>query len=219
MELSKDTKLQVLLDHHKDTFSYVRRYIKYRERLLFIVLIISAVMFLDFTNNGALGSIISAFIYKQIDKNIPISLFYIKSLIWIALFSTVIKYFQINILIERQYKYLKKIEADMSYFMGCSVKRESEDYLNQYPWFCDFVHFIYTCLFPMILIIFVIMEAYHEYKMVNYSNCYKLIDGTIAIMIILSVLLYLGYMHKLYDKIQSIFKRKKLTIADSTQIN
>lgn len=188
-----DTKVKILLEHHKDTFSYIRQYIKRREKLFFATFFLLALMFLDFTNNGALGSIISAFIRKLTGSNISISLCYMKSLLWFFLLHVVISYFRVNLLIERQYEYLKKIEKQMSILTGFSFERESTGYLKNYPLFCDFAHVLYTYVFPILLLVFLIVEII-KYTIINYPIMYKIVDIVIASAIIFAVGSYLFYL-------------------------
>ena len=107
-------------------------------------------------------------------------------------------YYQTNFLIEKIYKYLQEIEVKLTKEMKpFEISREGKTYLNHYPWLSEFVHRIYTIVFPFAIIFVAIIKWFSEKEQfINpYSNGHFWIDTVLLFCIVLTSLLYLSNRH------------------------
>lgn len=61
-----DAELAVLYDHYKDTFSYIREYVKYRGYLLFFILLVISIMLFQLYSPKGAEMALSDVIAKQL---------------------------------------------------------------------------------------------------------------------------------------------------------
>ena len=195
--LDQYQSLQLLNDHYKDTFTRLAEYRQLRDRLFALILVmITIVLFGVYSPNEAdiaTGEIIS----KQLGLQSPLDISFIGSIIWFSLLSLVIRYFQTVMLIERQYDYVHKLEDELSRnFKGVAFTREGKSYLENYPLFSNWTHFLYASAFPGILIIVTILKIGNE---IYYSNGLSLLlafNIVFAVCILISTVLYLMSAHR-----------------------
>ncbi|MDC9724196.1 MAG: hypothetical protein PSN34_15710 [Urechidicola sp.] len=191
-----EKELEIYYDHYKDSFSYLRQYLKQRDKyFMYSVILLSLVFF-----NSMLPTDFEI-ISKEIIKNkIGIEEFgnlkLINSFLLFSLLSIVIKYFQINLLIERQYSYLHHIEKRLSFKLKeFNIFREGKAYLNQYPIFGNIVHRVYTIGFPFLLIILLLIKwrasFLAEFKLVSFFS----FDTIVIWLTIILTLFYLLWIH------------------------
>lgn len=190
------TKLQILSEHYTHTFDFLQSYLKNRDRLFLGVLSILIVMlFQIYTPNEASG-FITQLISGKLALKAPINFLYIQSVIWFILLAIVIKYFQSVVFIERQYSYIHSLENILSSQYGDGAfTREGDSYLNDYPVFLNWASFLYTILFPAILVAVVISKLISEYKQYGCSEVLIWFNFLIFLFIIISVALYLYVIH------------------------
>jgi hypothetical protein len=169
-----EKELEIYYDHYKDSFSYLRQYLKQRDKyFMYSVILLSLVFF-----NSMLPEDFEIVSKELIKHKIGIKEFsnlkLINSFLLFSLLSVVIKYFQINLLIERQYSYLHHIEKRLSFKLKeFNIFREGKAYLNQYPIFGSIVHRIYTIGFPFLLTI-LLLTKWKTYF--SSSNDFKLVS-------------------------------------------
>jgi len=188
-----DVKLNILHDHYKESFLYIRDREKQRDRLFLLVIALIGILFLE---------IQYAEIFPNIFKNINLELFNLDlstipifvflSITWTYLFILVLKYCQISIGIERQYEYLHIIEKKISNIFNDKeiYSREGRAYLKNYPIFSEFAWIIYVLILPIIVILSTALLLYFEWNMKN-TVCYHLIyDSLLALGVALSFILY-----------------------------
>jgi hypothetical protein len=152
------SNIEIYYDHYKDTFSYLREYIKLRDKQFIYVVFLFGLLFFNTFSPIEFKEVTKILIEKQtgIMQN---SFSLLDSVLLFLVLSFSIKYFQSNILIQKQYKYLHKLEEDLSKnFENFEISRESKGYLNDYPIFSSIVHRIYTMVFPSLIILLSIIK-------------------------------------------------------------
>jgi hypothetical protein len=110
----------------------------------------------------------------------------------------VIKYFQINLLIERQYKYLHHIEKKLSQKLDdFNIFREGRAYLNEYPFYSSIIHRIYTIGFPILLILLIVIKWKEKLSLTKNYEIFSFFsfDTLISGIIIILTLFYLLWIH------------------------
>ena len=133
----RDIYLEALNDHYKETFSYQREYLKQRDSLFTYVLFVFAGMFILMTGADFAYSALANVTNEKLGVIIEINSRVIDTLLWFVLFSIVVKYYQISIVIERQYVYLKLIEAELNGIINKNYifQREGNTYADYYKIF------------------------------------------------------------------------------------
>src|SRR5262249_26697105 len=77
----------------------------------------------------------------------------LSSVVWFAILGLVLPYFQAVVHNERYLSYLHALEDRLSaHYDGVAFTREGKAYLNPYPYFSRWSWFVYTILFPILLI-------------------------------------------------------------------
>jgi len=202
MSISEEKALDILYDHYKDSFSYVSKYLQQRERIFAIVLIVVFLQFLQISFAEQYLTVFNTFVEKQFNFAFIFNQSFLDSLLWFLLLSTSLRYFQINILINRQYNYIHSLEENISKKTGTEnfIQREGKSYLQEYPLFLDWVHVLYTWVFPILLIIVAVTKIILEATIANQLSWSLAVSGIFSLMIIITSALYLVHIHKKSDK-------------------
>jgi len=173
--LSKDTEIEVLNDHYKDSFTHLREYLKLRDRLFLYVLLVFVGMFLLINGSESTYKIFSDIANEKLGATIAVNSKTIDSILWFILLSLVIRYYQTSILVERQYVYLSIVENELNSIIlkDYVFQREGKAYANYYKLFPEWAWIIYTFVFPALLILV------SGYKLVREIFTYTKIELTI----------------------------------------
>lgn len=193
------SNVEIHYDHYKDTFSYLREYIKQRDKQFMYVVFLFCLLFFNTFSPAEFNEITKFFIEKQVGI-IQNSFSLFDSVLLFLVLSFSIKYFQSNILIQKQYKYLHKLEDELSKnISNFEICRESKGYLNDYPVFSSIVHRIYSIVFPSLIILLSIIKWISLVKN-QILNGYFWFNTIVVIAIIILTGFYLYWVN---------FKRKK----------
>jgi len=115
----------------------------------------------------------------------------ILSMTWTLLLVFTLRYCQSTINIERQYKYLHKLEEKISTILDDEIYcREGKAYLNNYPLFSNWVWFFYTILFPIIVIAAISTLMSFELGTLQYPTYHKVYDVILSAGVAVSFTLY-----------------------------
>ena len=150
-KIDSNTELQVLHEHYKDSFQNVRQDIRARGRTFIFILILNCFHFFQFENTRG-DRIIMGLLKNQTSLEISVNQYTLEALIWFILFAAVVRYYQLNIYINRQYKYLHKLEEQFTKMVKQKfIFREGLHYLNDYPKFSSWLHILYAWTFPILV--------------------------------------------------------------------
>ncbi|WP_193648477.1 hypothetical protein [Bacillus cereus] len=201
-QVNSDVKLETLYDHYKDTFVYLREYLKFRDKLFVYVLLVLTAMFLLIAIPKDTVDAISQIIKEKLKLKLSINSNFIDSMLWFVLLTLVVRYYQTSTLIERQYKYIHKVEENLCSIIGDELfYREGKAYLNNYPAFSTWTWFLYTIFFPILLMIVTVYKLIIEY-ISSKIDLHIILDATICLMILISTILYLYLLHS--ESIKSV---------------
>lgn len=175
----EDTKFQVLYDHYKDTFSNIRNYLKLRDRLFFSILVVVVFMLFQIFSPKEAGATISQLISSKLGLEGSTNITFVGSVIWFALLGLVVRYFQTVGLIERQYKYIHKVEEEISSGYGEKeiFTREGKSYLADYPLFSKWTWGLYTIAFPILLLVIVSIKLAVEVSQADHASVPLITSG------------------------------------------
>lgn len=190
----------MIYDHYKETCSIIRDAIKFRDRLMLFVIITLAFFsfqsFFPITSN----QVVSELLTFKFGLNLQFNFAFLGSIIWFLLLVFVLRYFQTAVFIERQYKYIHKLEDQLNKELKEDIiTREGKSYLSKYPLFSDWMCFLYTMFFPILLFLITLTKIISEW--VNFCNSFSIniiIDSIIFLILAISIFLYVKMLH--FDK-------------------
>ncbi len=135
-----EQRLDVLHDHYKESFSYVRERERQRDRLFLVLIGLFALLFFEAHYprgfGGALGPVhVSG---AEVDLG-ALPLPALLSASWVLTLAIALRYCQVSINVERQYSYLHRLEEKVSQELGDeeAYRREGRAYAKDYPLFSD----------------------------------------------------------------------------------
>lgn len=188
--------LSLLHDHYKETFAHIQDYLKLRNRLFAYILVVVTLMLFQMYSPSGSERAISELLTEKLKLNTPIDISFLASIIWFALLSLVVRYYQTVVHIERQYDYIHKLEDQISpEYNGKAFTREGRSYLKEYPLFSSWTWTLYTIVFPSLLSIVVIIKIIGEIRQAVGVNVLLSVNVIIALAIFLSSLFYVLLVH------------------------
>lgn len=194
--VTDDTKLQVLHDHYKDTFSNIQNHLKLRDRLFIFILFVITLMSFQLVSPKESTEAISQFVAQKFDLKSPIDISFLGSIIWFSLLGLVVRYFQTVVYVERQYNYIHQLEEQISpNYDGKAFTREGKSYLSNYPLFSNWASVLYAIIFPILLIAVASIKIISEFCSRVGMSLHLLFNIAIFVCIVISSLLYLFLIH------------------------
>ena len=195
--IQEDIKFQTLYDHYKETLSAIKESNKLRDRLLVFVLPLVMLLLFQTISPSESAEIISAFLLQKFGIITTTSIVLVGSVVWFGLLFVVVRYFQTVIFAERQYPYLHKLEERLSSDYGDEniFTREGKSYLNKYPRFSDWTHWLYTFIFPLSLLSVTSIKILDEWKIATSVSLPLVFNSVIFLCFVITIILYLRYMH------------------------
>lgn len=207
-----ETRIDVLHDHYKESFSYIRERERQRDRLFLVLIGLFALLVLEIqypTNfGGALGNFrVSG---AEVDLGaLPLPGFL--SISWVLTFAIALRYCQAAINAKRQYAYLHRLEEKISRELGDEelYRREGKSYLGDYPLFQDWVWICYVFLFPVIAMLATVALVGLEVARLPYPLPNKVFDAAIATAVVVSFYLYQWHPPKqTYNELKNALKNR-----------
>jgi len=193
---SDEKKLEVIYDHYKDTSTRIQHYCKLRDRLFLYILLALSLVYLGLFSYSEAENVLSQFIANKLGLVSVLDISFVGSLIWFGLLVLVIRYFQTVTTIERYYPYLHKLENQVDHYCGGNIiTRESKTYLENYPWFSAWTHFLYTIIFPIFLFTATTLKILSEFTYQWSISITTIFDFLVFVCLGISTLLYLRLIH------------------------
>jgi hypothetical protein len=197
------TKLEVLSEHYSDTFSAIQSSLKKRDRLFAGMLTLLFLMLFQLYAPAETSNFIAELIADKLESNEQVNFVYVQSAIWFVLLAASVKYFQTVVLIERQYDYIHSLEAIISVeYDGQAFTREGASYLEDYPAFLNWASFLYTVLFPAILVAVSVTKIINEFWITGYAEPLIWFNALMFLFLLVSVGLYLNVLHSKKESTQ-----------------
>lgn len=195
--MSEEKRLEILYDHYKDSFTYIQEYLKRREKLFIFILVVISLQFLQIYSSEQSVGALNAFLEKQFNFSFILSKEFVSILLWFFLFSISLRYFQINILISRQYNYVHSIEDKLCLKSEDKnfISREGREYLKNYAYLSNWAHIIYTWVFPILLLLVAFIKIILSIIIRESPYWNLVISGIFFIAICITTILYLIDIH------------------------
>jgi hypothetical protein len=206
-----EEKLAVLHDHYKETFQLIREREKQRDQLFFYIISLVGALFLSTQYPSFIPTIVEL---SQGDAKlnlaaIPVAV--ISSVFWMILFAVSLRYCSYTVLIDRQYSYLHTLEDKISPLLGDTdiYRREGKVYNDNYPAVSWWVWFVYTLVFPTLLVVSVIALLPVEWKNAGLLPGHRFFDTICGTATIVTFLLYkfVPQAIKAYQRVKQWFSK------------
>ncbi|MCG8605328.1 hypothetical protein MJD09_10050 [bacterium] len=189
----EEAKLNILHDHYKESFSYIRQREKQRDRLFLIIIALLGLLGFQILYPTGLAETIEKITIGGAELEIAaLPLSAVLSTVWTFTLAIVLRYCSATINVERQYKYLHSLEETIADILGKDgvYQREGRRYKENYPIFSKWAWFFYTILFPLIAIYATVLLLGTEIAELDNPIQLKIFDGIIAAGIVASLILY-----------------------------
>lgn len=181
-----EAQREILHDHYKETFQYIRERETLRDRLFLVLIGLYALLAVQIQYPRKFdGTVETINLFGiQVDVN-SLPLAALLTATWVFVLAVVLRYCQTTINVERQYGYLHLLEERLSPEFGGDVYcREGRAYEDQYPHFSDWTWRFYTVILPVVAIISTLVLAWEDVFGLNYSIWNRILDGGIAVYIV-----------------------------------
>ena len=150
---------ETLYDHYKESCSLTNSKLENRNKDFLLLCILEAVSFLIIWNPSITFGLLNDAIRSKIESSIQIGNNALQTLIWVLISFVLVRYIQDTLYVERQYKYLERLEISIKDIVGNSdFSRESEYYSSNYPPVLNLIHLFYTFFCPLF---FTAINVYH----------------------------------------------------------
>lgn len=186
---------EILYDHYKDTIEETKKQESRRNKLFIIILIHIFVLFLVSYKPESMCNVISDLLMEKWKMGFYFSINIIQIAIMISMLYCVIRYYQINIQINRIYPYIHTIENELSKQISKNFTREGKNYLKEYPKTQNIVYFCYKYIFSVFYIIALIYRV-----IINNTWNSPVIKSIEVIITILLIILNIVYMIDIFQQ-------------------
>lgn len=193
-----EKEIEIFYDHYKDSFAYLRKYLNLRDRYFLFALICIVILFFQIHTPELSTKISETLIKNKIGQEIQIDFNILNTVFLVFFLSILIKYFQINLYIDRQYDYIHKIEENLTNKLAqFEITREGKSYANNYPVVLSIVHRIYTIFFPALIIVGLFVKWISEYNTFKSGGKFGffIIDSAVLLIIFGLTIFYLIWIH------------------------
>lgn len=143
---------EILYDHYKETINETKKQESKRNKLFIIILIHIFILFLISFRPESMCNTISDLLMEQWKVGFYFSINTVQVVVMISMLYCAVRYYQINIQIDRTYPYIHKLEEELTRQIGKNIEREGKNYLSQYPRTQNIVYYSYEYIFPVLFI-------------------------------------------------------------------
>ncbi|HJR80556.1 MAG TPA: hypothetical protein VJ821_10815 [Anaerolineales bacterium] len=195
MASDKDSQLEVLSHHYSETFELLKTDVAKRDRLFLYILIVIFLLLLYMSAPGVMGDLLNNFIRSELrdqsDANL-IDVSFMGTILLLGLLSLSHTYFQTVLHVERQYKYVYQLEAELSSrFESKAFSREGEFYKSQRRIFSLWTKAIFWWLFPSLFLLFIVAWLIFLWGSSEATFAYRIVGTLISLSILTSLGLYM----------------------------
>jgi hypothetical protein len=192
--VSSDAKFEALVAHYDNTFDNILVIQKRRDRLFLWTVVFAVLLLFHLAApdeiDAALAEIVRTRLGLEGEPNVTV----LGSVVWFAILGFVVRYFQTVVHNERYLTYLHKLEERLSlYYDGLPFTREGKYYLTPYPYFSKWTWFLYTILFPILLLLVASTKIVVEIR--AGINIVVFFNAVIFLAILISSVLYIVLLH------------------------
>ena len=205
--MEKDKILETYYDHYKETCTLNKEAQSRRNKNFAILSVLEAISFLMLRNPDLICQLLNDAAKVKFETTIQVSNGILQTLIWILIAYVLVRYVQDVLYIERQYKYLDKLEKKITGLLEDDIfSREGNNYLKDYPPVLNFADLFYKFFSPVLFIVINIAHINEEWRSVG-SKLALACDTAICLTIFIITWFYFFEVH---TSIATWFKKCKL---------
>jgi hypothetical protein len=192
----EEGRLQVLHSHYQDTCSALQGFRSQREKSFYWILAALVLVLYDVGAPKQFGAVVGDLLKRETGVTSVPDLSYLSTILLVILLGLILRYCQTVVHIERQYKYLHEVEEVLAnQYEGTAFTREGRSYLADYPAFSNWAHYLYTLVFPLLLLVIIVLRAARGFRHPGPWNSLIWIDLLVGLAGVVTVLLYLNVLH------------------------
>lgn len=186
-----------LCSHYKDSCDINLATVKQRDTLFYLLLAILSLFVIHASHTEFFNSVAAGIFKKQTDTELKDKVDLISTFLWIFIFGVSSKYYQVVGIIERQYDYIHALEEQLEkFYINTPVfSREGKFYLNKYPAFSNWMWFLYTVAFPLLMLSCMAFKAYTEIYLAGMFNAKIVINIFLGSFTCITTILYMVRIH------------------------
>ena len=175
-------------DHYKETNELCRNAQKQRDRYFFLMCIAILGLLLLSAYPDESISMISEGVNEAVGFTPSVGMHVIQTFGWMLYLWITLRYYQRSVYVERTYKYIDCLEKELG------ISREGAAYAVDYPAVLSVIHWIYQWFFPVIALCSTVAKIIWEHLHMQ-SIVFFGIDAAVALLIILTTIMYWRYIH------------------------
>ena len=143
--------LELYYDHYKETYSIHQKTKVERDRYYLILCALEAFSFYLAIQPDQAATVVRSSIQGKLNAAITIGQDILQTLTWIIIAYVLVSYCRDCMHVERQYRYLDKLEKEISVLLPKKgvFDRESDDYLKDYPIVLNLTDIFYKIVSPI----------------------------------------------------------------------
>lgn len=200
------TKLELLYDHYKETCTLSLNAKKGRNKSFVLLCCLEAISFWILLRPEVAFSSLLSGISATLGTVLDLGNDTIQALTWVLVVYVLIRYCQDTLYIERQYKYLSKMEKAISEELdGVSFDREGDNYSDNYPMVLNFIDLFYKMLMPIVFFVINIVRIIQEWYSLDHVTLVLICD---TIMCSATCIIIWFYFFEIHGKITAWCKAR-----------
>ena len=203
--------LELLYDHYKETFNLSKEAQNRRNKGFLMLCILEAISFWLLIQPEKVFELLTDGINNGLDVTLSLSNTIMQTLLWIVTVYILIRYIQDVLYVERQYGYLSVLEKQISELNEIDIfKRESDNYLSNYPIVLNLIDLFYKTFMPILFIIINSVRIFMEWE-----NAIRISIALVCDTAIFSAVFIITwfYFFEIHSKITNFLKEKLPPIA------
>lgn len=203
--------LELLYDHYKETFNLSKEAQNRRNKSFLMLCILEAISFWFLIQPEKVFQLLTDGINNGLDVTLSLSNTIMQTLLWIVTVYILIRYIQDVLYVERQYGYLSALEKQISELNEIDIfKRESDNYLSNYPIVLNLIDLFYKTFMPILFIIINSVRIFMEWE-----NAIRISIALVCDTAIFSAVFIITwfYFFEIHSKITNFLKEKLPPIA------
>ncbi len=183
--------IEILYDHYKESNQLSQNAQKQRSRYFCGICILEIINIVFLLYPSETIDLITKWLDKKYSIVFPPTVLIIQGILWLFIIYFTVLYFQKNIYIERQYKYLSELEIEISKKINLECFcREGKNYNENYPLVLTVIDRFYKWGIPITIIIINTIKIIFEY--IKMSNLLiTLFDTLCYIFVLVLTILYI----------------------------
>lgn len=190
-----DAKAEILHEHYRDTCGVMQGLRVGRDRCFYLVIAVLAAALFDVATPEGFATAVGDLLKTRLGLSNTLDLAYVRSVLWFLLLGLTLRYSQLTLNLERQYGYIHQLEEALQELVHPAFRREGSSYLEDYPRFLTWAHFLYTVVFPLLLCGVALGWTYRQFPTWPWpwSAWFNL---AVTVLLLVSIGLYLQTLHR-----------------------